>query len=115
MCLRIPNSDRAEIDPAKIRDYLLSEKHPVGRFKARFFRRLGYEPDDWARFTADLMTQHLGLDVYSAVETPYGIKYEIRGTLVGPAGRSGLVVSIWIVLAGEGFPRFVTAYPGGTS
>jgi hypothetical protein len=29
-----PDWDKVEIDPMKIRDYLLSPTHPVGRFKA---------------------------------------------------------------------------------
>jgi hypothetical protein len=37
-----PDWEKAEIDPAKIRDYLLSLTHPVGRFKAPFFAALGY-------------------------------------------------------------------------
>ena len=32
----LPNAQGAIIDEAKLRDYLLSEVHPVGRFKARF-------------------------------------------------------------------------------
>jgi hypothetical protein len=35
--LRIPNLDRAVIEPPKLHDYLLSRGHPVGRFKASFF------------------------------------------------------------------------------
>ena len=30
-----------------------------------------------------------------------------------PSGRTAEVVSVWVVRAGEGIPRFVTAYPGG--
>ncbi len=60
--MRMPGAERAVIDSAKIRDYLLSPSHPVGRFKAVFFASLGY--------------------------------------------------TAWIVLAGEDFPRFVTAFPG---
>jgi hypothetical protein len=41
--VRIPNADRAVVDPAKLRDYLLSTTHTVGRFKAAFFcGQLGY-------------------------------------------------------------------------
>ena len=29
--------------PAKVRDYLLSPTHPLGRSKARFFARLGFD------------------------------------------------------------------------
>lgn len=39
----IPNIERAVVEPAKIRDDLLSATHPVDRFKAAFFRALGYD------------------------------------------------------------------------
>ena len=34
----LPNIDKAVIEPEKLRDYLLSKSHPIGRFKAEFFR-----------------------------------------------------------------------------
>jgi hypothetical protein len=33
----------------------------------------------------------------------------------GPAGRDARIVVVWIILDGEQFPRFVTAYPGARS
>ena len=111
--LRIPNADRAIIEPAKVHGYLLSRSHPVGRFKATFFLALGYSPDGWRELEADLRSQHLSRDVVREEQTPYGQKYVIRATLVGPAGSSADVVSVWVVRTGEGFPRFVTAYPEG--
>ena len=39
--MRIPNADRAVIDPLKLHGYLLSQGDPVGRFKAGFFVALG--------------------------------------------------------------------------
>jgi hypothetical protein len=39
--------DRAVVDPAKIRDYLLSSEHRVGSAKARFFAQLGFERLNW--------------------------------------------------------------------
>lgn len=45
--MSLPNADRAIVDPAKVRDYLLSASHPVGRFKAAFFLSLGYSEDRW--------------------------------------------------------------------
>jgi hypothetical protein len=35
--MKLPNGDRALIEPEKVRDYLLSTTHPVGRFKAAYF------------------------------------------------------------------------------
>jgi hypothetical protein len=109
--VRIPGADNAVIDEAKIRDYLLSPEHTVGSAKAKFFGRLGFEQQDWpvlrtelARFVHDEAT--LG------VRTMFGQKYIVAGTIHGPAGLDADVVVVWIVLHGEQFPRFVTAYPG---
>lgn len=111
--MRLPNADLAVIEPAKLYGYLLSRSHPVGRFKAAFFLELGYSPEDWRRLETDLRSQHLSRDATPEDASPYGQKYEIRATLVGPSGRAAEVVSVWVVRAGEEFPRFVTAYPGG--
>lgn len=39
-------------------------------------------------------------------------KYVVADTIQGPSGRSAQIVVVWIVLEGEEFPRFVTAFPG---
>jgi hypothetical protein len=111
--LLIPNADRAVIEPAKMHDYLLSRSHPVGRFKAAFFQTLGYSSVDWRQLDADLRSQHLPKEAAADESTPYGRKYVIRATLVGPAGASAALVSVWVVRPGEDFVRFVTAYPEG--
>jgi Domain of unknown function (DUF6883) len=110
--LQIPNVDRAVIEPAKLRDYLLSRGHPVGRFKASFFLALGYSAETWRQLESDLRSQ-LSRDATAEARTDYGQKYAIRGTLVGPSGQSAAVVSVWVVRTGEDFARFVTAYPEG--
>jgi len=43
----LPNADRAVVEDAKVRDYLLSPSHPVGRFKSVFFIALGFSLDQW--------------------------------------------------------------------
>ena len=53
--MKLPNADHASIDPAKIRDYLLSGAHPVGRFKAAYFTALGYTQGQWERLRDDLL------------------------------------------------------------
>ncbi|MEO6486777.1 MAG: DUF6883 domain-containing protein [Thermoanaerobaculia bacterium] len=111
--MKIPNANRASVEATKLRDYLLTPSHPVGRFKAPFFAALGYSQDQWPQLEADLRSQHVLQDAEPAAASSYGQKYEIRAILVGPDGRSAEVVTIWIILAGEDAPRFVTAYPGG--
>ena len=112
--MRMPNTDRAVIEPIKLHGYLLSRTHPAGRSKSRFFAALGYAADEWWRLEADLRIQHLPRDAIMRARTRYGQKYEIRATLIGPSGRSERVISGWIVRPGEDFPRFVTAYPEGS-
>ena len=52
--VRYTDADRAVVEPAMLRDYLLSPTHPVGRFKAAFFLALRYSTDDWRQLEADL-------------------------------------------------------------
>ena len=110
--MRLPGLERAVISTSKTRDYLLSNLHPVGRFKAAFFAALGYSAADWGELAADLRRHAMENEAFATEANQYGQKYQIRGILKGPTGRVAMVVSVWIVLRGEDFPRFVTAYPG---
>lgn len=110
--MRLPGVERAVIDPAKVRDYLLSPAHPVGRFKAVFFRTLGYSESDWRTLESDLRELASTADAIAGQDSRYGQKFEVSGILVGPSGRRAMVVTVWIVLASDDFPRLITAYPG---
>ena len=110
--MKLPNAEDAIIDAEKLRDYLLSPAHPVGRFKAAFFRMLGYSHENWAQLESDLREHHLSEEVSDTVESRYGVKYAIRAILKGPNGETAEFVSVWIILSEEEAPRFVTAYPG---
>ena len=109
----LPNTDRAEIDPAKLRDYLLSPTHPVGRFKARFFKALGYVAAEWQRLEADLRIQHLSQPATPSGSVVYGQSYTIRAIVKGPNGQAAMVDSVWFIGVASDIPRFVTTYPGG--
>jgi hypothetical protein len=109
--LKLPNAERAVVAPAKVRDYLLSPEHPVGRAKARFFATLGFRRAEWPDLR-DALLAHARGEAERAGGGAHGQKYAVRGILQGPAGRSAPVVSVWIVLAGEEAPRLITAYPG---
>ncbi len=109
--MELPGADRAVIEPEKVREYLLSSSHPVGRFKAAFFAALGFGPDRWSDLRDELLLAARSPDATPGQPSPFGQKYEVRATLRGPAGRSAGVVSVWIQLHGEDFPRFVTAFP----
>ena len=108
--MQIPNADRAVVPPEKARDYLLSGSHPVGRFKARFFRALGYTQENWEDFAALLRSVAKSEDA-EEVPTPYGRKFRIRFELDGADGETVPILTIWILPSESEPPRLVTAYP----
>jgi hypothetical protein len=110
--VKLPAAERSRVEPAKVRDYLLSREHPVGRFKAVFFEKLGYSADPWERLEQDLRALAVTGEATLGNQTKYGQKYEVHGTLRGPSGGSASIVTVWIVRWGEDEPRFVTAFPG---
>jgi len=110
--MRLP-AGQAIISVDKLRDYVLSSSHPDGRAKAAYLAGLGYTRDGWRQLEADLRTQHLAVDAVPGRASPYGLKYEIVGSLTGPNGRSGRVRTVWIVRHDEAVPRLVTLIPEG--
>ena len=110
--MKLPNSENAVVVPEKLRDYILSPVHPVGRFKSVFFRGLGYSAEAYEKLESDIRSL-LVSEAELAKVTDFGSVYLVRGVLAGPSGRTGLVVTVWIILSGETVPRFVTAYPEG--
>ena len=110
--MNLPAADRALIQTEKLRDYLLSTEHAVGRFKAAFFAGMGYSRQDWRQLQMDILQiAQSGVAVERQLST-FGQKYEVNGILRGPSGRETRVTTIWIVKSGEDFPRLVTVYPG---
>jgi hypothetical protein len=105
-----PNAASAIIAPEKLRDYLLSPTHPIGRYKSVFFRSLGYSQELWENLGRDLRGL-LGGDAVQLELTEHGQKVAFRGSITGPNGRSARVATVWIILTGENVVRFVTAYP----
>ena len=109
--MKLPNGAKATIEERKIREYLLSSSHPIGRFKARAFAAIGFGPENWRAF-ADALAQLAATgEAELEKEDKYGQKYLVVGALKGPQGQSAEVVSVWIVAAGRDTPRLVTVYP----
>ena len=109
--MNVPNADRAIVDPAKVRDYLLSAAHPVGRFKAAFFTSLGYSAEQWELLRDDILALVRTGTALAGQASLFGRKFELDGILTGPSGRSIEVRTIWILRTDEQLPRFVTAFP----
>lgn len=107
----VPNREQAEVPYEKVVDYLLSPTHPVGRSKAAFLTRHGFDlssPD----VLIDAMLDHVRDNEIAHVQTSrYGSKFRVDGPLLTPDGRSPLVSTVWIIDADGTLPRFVTAFP----
>lgn len=41
--MKLPRAEEVQIDARKVRGYLLSQSHPVGRFKARVLAAVGFD------------------------------------------------------------------------
>jgi hypothetical protein len=109
---KLPNAEKAIIESEKLYGYLLSFEHPIGRFKAEFFRKLGFINENWEEFEIKLRELVLINDAEEAGETPYGKKYVVVGILNSLSGEPVTVLTVWIILKGENAPRFISAYPG---
>jgi len=109
--MKLPNRESAYIPPPKLISYLLSETHPVGRSKAKFWRAVGFDETNVAMLERGLIAIAHSEEVKEIVSSPYGVKYVIEGTLQTPAGNLIQVRTVWIIDTGQDHPRFVTAYP----
>ena len=113
--MKLPFAERAIVDASKVRDYLLSSGHPVGRFKARVFGAVGYNQRDWSRLQRDLLALAITMEVELTASDEHGRRFAGIGNLAAPNGSLLPVTTIWIIRSGEAEPRFVTAYPGSAS
>jgi uncharacterized protein YbjT (DUF2867 family) len=111
--MKLPNADKVVIPPTKIRDYLLSPTHPVGRHKAAFFARLGFVRGRWQELEAALRAHAVAHDVSRAEDSQFGKRYAVEGPITSPDGRNPGVRSVWFTETGSSVPVFVTAYPTG--
>ena len=111
--MKLPNADLLVIDPRKLRDYVLSTEHPVGRFKAAFFAALGFDSTTWEELAVELRKLALAGRAETGERNAFGQKYLVHGRITGPGGRVVDVVTVWIILEGQEVPRLVTLYPEG--
>jgi len=109
--MKVPNNDKAFIPIEKITDYLLSNFHPVGKTKAVFFNKIGYNLEKSNLLRMELNRIILENEVYNTMSTFYGDKYIVKGNIGLRAGKSFPIVTIWIIEMENSIPRFVTAYP----
>ena len=108
--MKLPSADRVQIDDRKIREYLLSRTHAVGRFKARFFAAVGFDETTATAFVAEIRRIAESGEVEETEEIEFGRKYTVPGELRGPAGVAQ-ILTVWIQETGQQDVRLVTVRP----
>ncbi len=108
---RLPNAERAVINPRKLRDYALNPDHSSGGYKAAFFTQMGYSRQDWQQLEQDIRAQHLHHPAKPGKPSPHGTKYTITAPLQGPHGEARQVTTVWIIRIASDVPEMVTIEP----
>ena len=108
--LKLP-PEKTNIDPRKLRDYLLNPAHPEGATKAEYLNEIGYNQENYHILEVDLRNQYLICDVQPGKVSIYGVKYEIVAPLVGPNGKKRLFRYVWMIRKRETYARLITLIP----
>jgi hypothetical protein len=109
--MKIPNSNRAVIEPSKLTEYLLNTEHKRGGSKAKLLIQFGYSIDNWQQLETDIRRFHLPEDVNLVTETAYGTRYQISANIITPIERPLLVKTVWQIDINTDFPRLITLVP----
>ncbi|MQA92758.1 MAG: hypothetical protein GEU90_21475 [Gemmatimonas sp.] len=109
--MRLPNAERGVVSDQKVVAYLLSEAHPDGRGKARFFSGYGFTAREWHELAEALRRHAAENPLVETVETAFGVRYVVEGILHAPDGRTPEVRAVWFIDWAADAPRLVTAYP----
>jgi len=109
--VKLPNFGHAVVPQEKITKYLLSPVHPRGRWKAQFFKNVGFSRVERDALVAALLQHVADHQVKKVEDSHFGIRYTVEGAMEAPDGRAPVVRSIWFIRTGDTVPRLVTAYP----
>ena len=108
--MKLPNGERAVVAIEKLRHYCLNPLHPRGRHKARVFAtRAGLAGRDAEQLRDLLLAAARQNDAAPAGKDEYGQRYTLDLQVPGQSGPVQ-VRSLWIVRAGEDFPRLASCY-----
>jgi hypothetical protein len=107
----LPNLAMAIINRRKITHYLLSIDHPTGRGKAAFFFSFGFRVQEPEVLERGLIAHAKQNDVTQSIETEFGIKFIITGSIQTPIGVSPRICVVWFCPKDEKAPQLVTAFP----
>lgn len=109
--MKLPNAEHAIVDIAKLQDYCLDENHPVGKHKAKVFRRvLGLtRADAWMLRQTILDAVQVQDDAVAGERDEYGARFTVDVRIGRPAGVT-IVRTGWIIRTDEDMPRLTTSF-----
>ena len=85
--MNLPNSEKAVVTPDKLKDYLLSKNHLVGRWKASYFRSIGFNETNVNELKNPLLDVAHSGEVKSTTPSVFGVKYVVKGKILRQMGR----------------------------
>lgn len=98
-------------DDRKFTEYLLSETHPVGKGKAKFFLEAGYDRRNFSSLRDQLLTQLPTVaGTFKCENRGGGRNYEAVVRIEATGGRTREIRTFWEVHPQTG-TRLITAYP----
>ncbi len=109
--MKLPNRKSVVIPKEKLKNYLLSETHATGKFKARFFKNLGFDETNVGLFENSIYKIVQEQSIRQKLSSVYGVKYIINGKIKTPSGGVIKVRTVWIIEKGQKIARFITLYP----
>jgi Domain of unknown function (DUF6883) len=108
--MKLPNGQRANIG-AKLENYALNPSHWEGRHKARVFESvLGIPLSNRDALRDVILAAAANSDEAEAIgDNGHGRAYLLRFPLTTAHGTA-MILTVWIILHGEDFPRLVPCY-----
>jgi len=109
--MKLPNREKAYVQPQKLTGYLLSLDHSVGKSKAKFFREVGFNENNIDLLERELLDLAQFQEVCESSSSSHGSKYVIVGPINTPVNKAVTILTVWIIDSGATNPRFITARP----
>lgn len=109
--MKLPNKESAYIPKGKLVNYLLSTQHPVGKSKAKFFNKIGFNNKNSTLLEQQLLNIAKNNEVNKILESSHGKNYQINGQITTPESKAVHLTTVWCIKVEDTKPSFVTAYP----
>ena len=108
--MQLPNFEFAIIEEEKLRNYCLNPDHPLGKHKAKVFKkRLGFVQSDSDRLKALIFEKIAISECIETISSDYGRRVTVDFILVN-FGKEAMVRTAWIIKNEELIPRLTSCY-----